>query len=153
MIALQLQQESRENPNLLEDVQLHARLLLQHQRETNGFHDIFFKYTSQQRMAIIRCDREIQAQKKFRQPEQSPGSDKRKLRNKRISAVTMAKIQQKQQIQSLMSSTGSPQMRKMQPLVKHTSSSRTGSGGLTRRSLNFEGPSTASSLRSSSSMS
>ena len=80
MIALQLQQESSrknssnersENPNLhLEDVQLHARLLLQHQRETNGFHDIFFKYTSQQRMAIIRCDREIQVQKKFRQPEQ-----------------------------------------------------------------------------------
>ena len=70
MIALQLQQESRENPNLLEDVQLHARLLLQHQRETNGFHDIFFKYTSQQRMAIIRCDREIQAQKKYRQPQQ-----------------------------------------------------------------------------------
>ena len=68
-IALQLQYESRQNPNPSEDLKLHSRLLSQRQRDNQEFYDIFFKNTTQQRMAIINLDREILAQKRFKEPE------------------------------------------------------------------------------------
>jgi hypothetical protein len=77
----------------------------------------------------------------------SPGSIQQQTRHKRISAVTMAKIQQKQQIQALLTSAGSPQWKKLRHPVQAKISSRTGYRGTTRRSLNFERPSTASSIR------
>ena len=68
-IALQLQYESRQNPNPSEDLKLHSRLLSQRQRDNQEFYDIFFKNTTQHRMAIINLDREILAQKRFKEPE------------------------------------------------------------------------------------
>merc|ERR1711971_1476883 len=153
-IALQLQSENRHIPNPSEDQQLLVRLHLQRHREGRNFHEIFFKHTPQQRMAIISYDREIQAQRRFRDPLlNSPGTRQQQPRHKRISAVTMAKIQQKQQIQALLTSAGSPQWKKLRHPVQAKLSSRTSYRGTTRRSLNFERPSTASSIRSSSSMS
>ena len=67
-IALQLQSENRHIPNPSEDQQLLERLHLQRHREGRNFHEIFFKHTPQQRMAIISYDREIQAQRRFRDP-------------------------------------------------------------------------------------
>jgi len=153
-IALQLQSENRHIPNPSEDQQLLERLHLQRHREGRNFHEIFFKHTPQQRMAIISYDREIQAQRRFRDSLlNSPGSRQQQPRHKRISAVTMAKIQQKQQIQALLTSAGSPQWKKLRHPVQAKISSRTSYRGTTKRSLNFDGPSTASSIRSSSSMS
>ena len=65
-IALQLQSENRHIPNPSEDQQLLERLHLQRHREGRNFHEIFFKHTPQQRMAIISYDREIQVQRRFR---------------------------------------------------------------------------------------
>ena len=48
----------------------------------------------------------------------SPGSIQQQTRHKRISAVTMAKIQQKQQIQALLTSAGSPQWKKLRHPVQ-----------------------------------
>ena len=97
-IALQLHKESRrQNPTRSEDIQLHSRLLQQRQKESDAIHDIFFKYSAQQRINIIKQDREIEFQKRFRV---SPGGNFSGS-SKRISAVTMAKIQQKQQLQAL----------------------------------------------------
>jgi hypothetical protein len=67
-IALQLQSENRHIPNPSEDQQLLERLHLQCHRERRNFYEIFFKHTPQQRMAIISYDREIQAQRRFRDP-------------------------------------------------------------------------------------
>ena len=77
----------------------------------------------------------------------SPGSRQQQPRHKRISAVTMAKIQQKQQIQALLTSAGSTQWKKLRHPVQAKLPSRTSYRGTTRRSLNFERPSTASSMR------
>ena len=91
-IALQLHREAKNYPTL-EDVQLHSRLLQQLQRESHAFHDIFFKYSVQQKMSILKQDREI---------KEGKSSDLNTKRPKRVSAVTMAKIQQKQQIQEML---------------------------------------------------
>ena len=62
------------------------------------FHDIFFKLSPKTRVNIIKVDREIMAQKESRETTTSLEAVGKK---KRISAVTMAKLQQKQQIQQL----------------------------------------------------
>jgi hypothetical protein len=92
-IALQLHREGQQYSRL-EDVQLHSRLLQQLQRESHSFHDIFFKYAPRQKMNIIRLDRELIADKEARGENQQ--------KKKRISAVTMAKLQQKQKIQVML---------------------------------------------------
>ena len=73
------------------------------QRESQSFHEIFFKYTAQQKMNIIRLDREIKTEKEIKGMSESDGGAKKK----RISAVTMAKLQQKQHIQELLSERSS----------------------------------------------
>ena len=101
-IALQLHREAHQFPKM-EDVQLHARLLHQLQRECQSFHEIFFKYSPQQRMSIIRLDRELKADKEAKGFTEDKGLAKKK----RISAVTMAKLQQKEQVMELLSEKAS----------------------------------------------
>lgn len=86
-IALQLHQEGTAAPRA-EDVQLHARLLHQLQKESHSFHDVFFKYNTEQKMSIIRHDLEHK--------ENSPPIGTKKPR--RISAVTLAKLQRKEAV-------------------------------------------------------
>ena len=73
------------------------------------FHDVFFKLSSRQKMNIIKVDREILAQKEFRETTtglEAAGKKKRRSAS-RLSAVTMAKLQQRQQIQQLLSENSS----------------------------------------------
>ena len=143
-IALQLHREANQFPKM-EDVQLHARLLHQLQRESQSFHEIFFKYSPQQRMSIIRLDRELKADKEAKGITEDKGFAKKK----RISAVTMAKLQQREEVMELLSEkalkdsnsnfstpTNSPYSKK---LFK-TSNARTmslSSSSNTRRALKF----------------
>ncbi len=98
-IALQLHDKiSVDNDTKLQDVQLHARLLQQLQRESSNFHDIFFKIGSKEQMAIIANDRQI----KFHRRLSSKNNDgEAKNLKKRVSSVTMAKLQQKKQLQTM----------------------------------------------------
>merc|ERR1711983_706360 len=110
-IALQLHRETKDYPSL-EDVQLHSRLLHQLQKESLALHDIFFKYSTAQRMNILKLDSELKKDEPLKKP-------------KRVSAVTMAKIQQKQQIQEMLKN----------PLKKQLKSPK--------RRLNFDSSATA----------
>ena len=117
-IALQLHRETKDYPSL-EDVQLHSRLLHQLQKESVALHNIFFKYTTVQRMNILRLDSELKKDLQVSKP-------------KRVSAVTMAKIQQKQQIQEMLKN----------PLKKQPKSPK--------RRLNFDSSETATTSTKSS---
>ena len=111
-------------------------------------------------MNIIKVDREIIAQKEFRE---TTGLEKPTGKKKRMSAVTMAKLLQKQQIQQLLSDNSSgkdqnsnigvvlPQYRSPQG-KKSTKRSSPNSKNMARRSLQF-GSSSASSPRSASRLS
>ena len=113
-IALQLHHEQRS----AEDVQLHARLLHQLQKESQRFHDIFFKFSPAQKMSIIRED--------LSQRRISPAT-----KQKRVSAVTMAKIQQKQKSPFKLTS------RRSLNLAPSSVSSPRSSSVNSRRSLNL----------------
>ena len=111
-------------------------------------------------MNIIKVDREILAQKEFRETTtglEAAGKKKRRSAS-RLSAVTMAKLQQRQQIQQLLSENSSskdqnsnigavvpPQYRSPQG-KKTTKRSSPNSKNMARRSLQF-----GSSERSTSS--
>ena len=63
-IALQLHRETKDYPSL-EDVQLHSRLLHQLQKESLALHDIFFKYSTAQRMNILHYAKSVPRQSLF----------------------------------------------------------------------------------------
>ena len=137
-IALQLHREAKQYPTI-EDVQLHSRLLQQLQRESHAFHDIFFKYAVQQKMSILKQDREIKMGKSGENLVKKP---------KRVSAVTMAKIQQKQQIQEM--------LKNPENSVKLTSDKVLNSPrkmkNSPKRRLNFENTSQSSQISKTSSV-
>ncbi len=95
-IALRLHRETSDQQPRMEDVELHRRLLQQLQKDSQWFHDIFFKYSVQQRMSIIRLDRDMKFERQFRGGSHQATNEKPK---KRVSAVTMARLQHKQNAQ------------------------------------------------------
>ena len=94
----------------MQDVELHRRLLQQLFKDSQEFHNIFFKLTTIQRMNIIKLDNE----KKEGRSRLSDISPKVLSNNpgdfakpKRLSSATKARIEQKQLIQQMLLKTAS----------------------------------------------
>ena len=94
----------------MQDVELHRRLLQQLFKDSQEFHNIFFKLTTIQRMNIIKLDNE----KKEGRSRLSDISPKVLSSNpgdfakpKRLSSATKARIEQKQLIQQMLLKTAS----------------------------------------------
>merc|ERR1719270_1230044 len=95
----------------MQDVELHRRLLQQLFKDSQEFHNIFFKLTTAQRMNIIKLDNE-KKEGRSRILEMSPKvvtNDKSGpiAKPKRLSSATKARIEQKQLIQQMLLKTAS----------------------------------------------
>ena len=91
----------------LQDVELHRRLLQQLYKDSLSFHDIFFKLSPAQKMSILAVDREVRAQRQLRNAaattvDEGPEAFNPTSPTKKLSAVTVARMEQKKEIQQLL---------------------------------------------------
>jgi hypothetical protein len=112
-MALLLHQETRARPRPVskQDLDLHRRLLQQLNADCASLHDIFFSLGTAEKMSLLALDHEIRRQ-----------GHRDRAKERRVSAVTKAKMEQKKQQQELLQQRGagggnSPKRRRVMSLL------------------------------------
>ncbi|TRY62826.1 hypothetical protein TCAL_16556 [Tigriopus californicus] len=131
-MALELHREARAGNRSVtaQDLDLHRRLLQQLNKDYHNLYDVFFNLSTSDKLGIISSDRAMRNSQKRRS----------KADQRRVSAVTQAKLERKRQLRELASQNGITQTKRGGS--KSSSRSRSVEGPL--RSKGWASPNTES---------